>query len=91
MAKLRMLVELDYDAELQHGAGKEEEEWFAGNILSDCAGELLLHSNMLGCSIGAVRILVVYGWPPNAEAHGRAPAHTVQPLIGSLDSRKDIK
>lgn len=67
MAKLKMLVELDYDAKVHHGRGKEEEEWFAENILSDYAGKLLMHSNVLGCTLGKVKVLVVHDWPPNSN------------------------
>lgn len=73
MAKLKMLVELDYDAKVLHGRGKEEEEWFAENILSDYGGELLMHSNVLGCTLGKVKVLVVHDWPPNAKVTGAAP------------------
>lgn len=73
MSKLKMLVELDYDAKLHHGQGKEEEDWFAENILSDYAGELLMHSNVLGCTLGKVKVLVVHDWPQNAGVTGAEP------------------
>ena len=53
MRKIKMIIELTYDAEMMHGNDPEAIEWFEKEILG---GELILHSNELGDEVGKVRI-----------------------------------
>ena len=69
MAKIVMTVELDYDAEIMHGDDEESKAWFFSEILHDETGELLLHSNNIGDTLGAVRVISVAA-PSNAEVKG---------------------
>ena len=68
MAKIVMTVELDYDAEAAHGGDSDDEAkaWFFGEILHEETGELLLHSNNLGDTVGKVRVVSVAA-PSNME------------------------
>ena len=52
--KLKMEIELDYDAETMHDVDKEAMEWFYNDILLGSGGKLLLHSNEIGDEIGKV-------------------------------------
>ena len=54
--KLKMLIELDYDAEIVHGDDPEAIEWFYETILGDKEG-LFLHSNEIGDTVGLVKVL----------------------------------
>jgi hypothetical protein len=53
--KLKLLIELDYDADLTHGDDPEAIHWFHTLLLRD--RELILHSNEIGDAIGTVRVL----------------------------------
>ena len=57
--KIRLEVELSYDAEMMHGNYPEGRDWFFGHILGIAAddGDLVLHSNEIGDSIGTIAIL----------------------------------
>lgn len=57
--KLKMVVELNYDAELMHGKDPEAIQWFRNDILLN--GECYLFSNEIGDTIGEVDILEVEG------------------------------
>jgi hypothetical protein len=59
--KVRMLVELEYDAEIMHSgeADKAAKKWFMENVLLDKTG-LLLHSNEIGDTLGTVRVIEVH-------------------------------
>jgi hypothetical protein len=61
MAKVKMLVELDYDAETMHSGDKckESKQWFMETILLDKAG-LILHSNEIGDTLGVVHVIDVH-------------------------------
>lgn len=59
MAKLTLTIELDYDAEIMHGDDEESKAWFFSEILHDETGELLLHSNNIGDTLGAVRVISI--------------------------------
>ena len=61
MSKIKMLVELDYDAEMMHSgdADKEAKLWFMENVLLDKHG-LILHSNEIGDHIGLINVLEVH-------------------------------
>ena len=51
MAKLAMVIELDDDAEGMHGADPVSRQWFFWG-----AGDLRLHSNEIGDTIGTVTV-----------------------------------
>lgn len=57
MAKILMTVELDYDADDFHGDDEIAIAWFFEEILSDENGELLLHSNEIGDTVGSIRVI----------------------------------
>lgn len=57
MAKIRMTIELDYDAELMHGNDADAIEWFFEDILMQDL--LFLHSNEIGDIIGTVKIIEI--------------------------------
>lgn len=61
MAKLRMTIELEYDAGLMYGPNDEDIAWFLDTVLGhpDPAEGLILHSNYLGDDIGNVKVLSV--------------------------------
>lgn len=54
--KVRLEIELDYDAEIMHGNTADGISWF-NSILFDPGEDLILHSNELGDEIGTVKIL----------------------------------
>jgi hypothetical protein len=58
-AKLRLEIELEYDANLMHGDDTESKQWFMSHILSERGGDLLLHSNEIGDTIGPVVVIRV--------------------------------
>lgn len=60
--KVRMLIELDYDADMMHGDDTRSIAWFRNEIISGERGQLLLHSNEIGDEVGSVRVLAVE-WP----------------------------
>jgi hypothetical protein len=59
--KLKMVVELDYDAELMHSGDRDAEskQWFYLKVLLDpddgCG--LMLHSNEIGDIVGVLRVI----------------------------------
>lgn len=61
LKKLRMTIELEYDADLMHGGDSDEEGklWFYGDILNNPdPTSLTLHDNGdLGDDIGTVKVL----------------------------------
>lgn len=63
-AKLRMLIELEYDPQTMHSgdADKESKRWFMENVLLNKTeeGRLILHSNELGDELGTVNVLEVH-------------------------------
>jgi len=56
VAKIRLEIELEYDENIMHGDDPQAIEWFFEDILQDQNGELLLHSNEIGDTIGTVRV-----------------------------------
>jgi hypothetical protein len=58
MAKIRLEIELEYDAENMHGDDPESRAWFFHQVLGE-AGELLLHSNYIGDTIGQVTVRAI--------------------------------
>lgn len=57
MTKLRLTIELDYDAEMMHGDDPDAIEWFFRDILIE--KPLTLHSNEIGDMIGTVKVLEI--------------------------------
>lgn len=57
MSKAILVIELEYDGDVTHGDDQESILWFYSDILSDDKGELILHSNEIGDTVGHVRVL----------------------------------
>jgi len=76
MTKLKMLVELDYDADTMHGTDGDSVRWFAENVLGNTTedGRLVLHSNEIGDEVGTVLVLWISDWPPNVEVEATGAA-----------------
>ena len=60
MRKLLMKIELEYDSDLIHADNEAGVEWFFNDVLK---GELFLHSNEIGDTIGEVRVLEILNGP----------------------------
>lgn len=64
MAKVKMLVELEYDADVAHSGDRDKaaKQWFMDNVLLNKSedGQLILHSNEIGDTVGTVHVLEVY-------------------------------
>ena len=56
MAKVRMVIELEYDADIMHGDDEGGVEWFLAEVLDEANG-LELHSGHIGDFIGSVVVL----------------------------------
>ena len=56
MTKLKLLVELEYDAEMMYAGDDEAENWFFEIVLKD---GLFLHSDEIGDCVGTVTVLEV--------------------------------
>ena len=54
MKTVRMLIEVDID-DIVMGESEEEKNWFFGSVLA--TGDLILHSNEIGDTVGEVRVL----------------------------------
>lgn len=52
--KLKMEIELDYDAGIMHDVDEDAVKWFYNEILLGSGGKLLLHSNEIGDEVGKV-------------------------------------
>ena len=59
MEKIKLIVEIEYNAKFMHGDCQEEKNWFYEEILLGEKGLLLLHSNELGENIGTVKGLKI--------------------------------
>ena len=57
MAKIRLDVELEYDADVMYGDSEDDRRWFFDHLLRE--DELILHSNENGDAIGTVKVLQV--------------------------------
>lgn len=57
MKTINLNIELTYDDEIMHGKDKEAIDWFYECILTDTKGDLLLHSNEIGDTVGDVKVL----------------------------------
>ena len=67
--KIRMEIELDYNADTQHGNDEDSRKWFYGEILSGDRGKLLLHSNEIGDTIGKVNVISINEAKQIGRAH----------------------
>jgi hypothetical protein len=61
MKKIKMVVELNYDAEMMHNGNKDKEskDWFFNEILISKRGDLRLHSNEIGDEIGEIKVIKI--------------------------------
>ena len=57
MARIRFEAELDYDGDLICGDDEESKEWFLNQILGNQCGDLILHSNDVGDTVGTIRLI----------------------------------
>ena len=59
MKTLKMVVELEYDADLMHGDDLIPKQWFLNDVLlAPKQGEgLILHSNCIGDEVGRVKVI----------------------------------
>lgn len=58
MAKLTMVVELDYDADLMHGGDTDVKGWFFNNVLM--GEDLSLHDNgEIGDTVGKITVIEI--------------------------------
>lgn len=55
MKTVRMLIEVDYDEGTMYGNDQEAKDWFFNSVLS--SGDLVLHSNEIGDTVGSLRVL----------------------------------
>ena len=60
MRTIRLDVVLTYNPDEMHGEDPEDLEWFVGHILTGTEGELVLHSNYIGDSVGMITVLRAY-------------------------------
>lgn len=56
MAKLRMTIELEYDADSMYGDDNDSKEWFFGDVLGADSG-LTLFSDEIGDFVGTVQVI----------------------------------
>lgn len=59
MTTVKMEIELSYDETMVHGDDEQSKQWFFGHILNGNTGELMLHSNDIGDTIGSVKVIRV--------------------------------
>ncbi len=60
LTKLKLEIELIYDAEMMHSDDKESIDWFYNDILkSRRKNDLFLHSNEIGDEIGTVKVIKI--------------------------------
>lgn len=56
MKTIKLQIELTYDDTIIHGNDLEAIRWFKEEVLGD---DLILHSNLIGDEIGAVKVIVI--------------------------------
>lgn len=56
-SKLKLTIELEYDADLMYGDNQEAKDWFFDEVLKK---GLLLHSNVIGDTLGEIKILQIH-------------------------------
>ena len=65
---IRLIVDLTYDDDIMHGMEQSEIDWFHDQILTGDRGELSLHSNDIGDTLGNVSVIEIVGvYPPYFE------------------------
>lgn len=71
MKTIRLVVELTYDDQTMHDSTEESKEWFKEVLMDQEEGQLLLHSNGIGDTIGTIKVLEIQdSLPcPNVEEH----------------------
>jgi len=52
--KIKLVIELEYDAHIMHGEDPDGVKWFDSILYG---GGLVLHSNEIGDEIGTVRVI----------------------------------
>ena len=61
MKKLKLQIELTYDAKIMHGKDKDSIRWFYNDILlSRRKNDLILHSQEIGDEIGTVKVIKIF-------------------------------
>lgn len=65
MRIITLEVELRYDADMMHGDEADAVEWFRDVVLQnggvDEENRLLLHSNLIGDTVGEIRVTSIKG------------------------------
>lgn len=65
MRKITLEVEFIYDADMMHGDLPDSVEWFRNVVLQndgvDEENVLLLHSNLIGDTVGEIRVTSIKG------------------------------
>jgi hypothetical protein len=71
--KLKLEIEVEYDAETMHGNDPDSMEWFRDAVLLNPAKDerLILHSNCIGDEIGEVRVTRIISGLSNDKAQVR--------------------
>jgi hypothetical protein len=72
MKKIKMVVQLEYDESIIHGDDQDGIDWFYDEILHAGVGQLLLHSNSIGDTVGKVCVISVEN-PYNTAVHSDGP------------------
>ena len=57
MKTIRLTIELTYDSGIMHGEDERSKQWFFNEILNGENGDLVLHSNEIGDTIGTVKVI----------------------------------
>jgi hypothetical protein len=58
MKKIKLEIELEYNEDLFHGDDKSAINWFVGDLKQSSNKDgILLHSNLIGDTIGSVKVL----------------------------------
>jgi len=67
--KLKLEIEVEYDAETMHGNEAESIEWFRDSVLLNPAEDdrLILYSNCIGDEIGVCRVTRIISGLPNTQ------------------------
>lgn len=58
MTKLKLLIELNYDAKSMHGEDEEAIDWFFSKVLFGKKA-LTLNSNEIGDDVGTIKIIKI--------------------------------
>jgi len=58
MAKIKLIIELEYDTNVMHDNDEEGFRWFVSDVLQSPLG-LVLHSNNIGDAVGTCKVLKV--------------------------------